>query len=572
MFKKIEPKPLTLQNLINRTIRNFGDSPSVSFVGGNPLSYSELGKKMADVTDVLFGLGLKKGDKVALLSHNMPNWVIAFFSVVSNGLIIVPILPDFTREEIDNVMIHSESKVLFISERLLSRIEGLELPHLEAQILLDNLTLIKGSVENSKETKVPKIIVKEDDLAAIIYTSGTTGRSKGVMLTHKNLTFIAMQSYTFQPINNKDVFLSLLPLSHTYENSIGMLYPVMYGAAIYYLEKPPTPAALLPALAKIRPTMMLSVPLIMEKLYKNQIQAKFSSNRFKRTIYKTPLFRKIIHRIAGKKLYQTFGGRLKFFGIGGAKLDSRVERFLKEAKFPYAIGYGLTETAPLLAGAATHQTKLQSTGFAVQGVELKINNPDKKGVGEIWAKGPNVMKGYYKNPEATSEVLTKDGWFCTGDFGRFDSEKRLFIKGRMKNTIVGSSGENIYPEDIETVINSHQFVVESLVIEEDGFLVAKVLVDIDELEKNIEHLKSVIEDKKEKGKKVLREIDEKYQDWISHFTKEVNAKLNRVSQIKQVHIMEEPFEKTASMKIKRFLYTKQPKKSDKKDVKSSKND
>ncbi|MFZ4725870.1 MAG: AMP-binding protein [Paludibacter sp.] len=557
MNKKIEPKPLTLQNLINNSIKNFAKSPSVSFVEGKPITYAELGQKIKETFTILLSLGLQSGDKVALFSHNMPNWVIAYFSVVSNGLIIVPILPDFTTEEVENVLVHSESKVLFISERLLTKVEGLDLPSLEAQILLDNLTLINGSPKNT-EIKIPKITVKEEDTAAIIYTSGTTGRSKGVMLSHRNLVFTAMQSYTFQPIDHNDVFLSLLPLSHTYENTIGMLYPILYGSAIYYLEKPPTPAALLPALTKIRPTMMLSVPLIMEKIYKNQIQSKFAANHFKQMIYKTPFFRKIIHRIAGKKLYQTFGGRMKFFGIGGAKLDSRVERFLKEARFPYAIGYGLTETAPLLAGAGTHQTKLQSTGFAVQGVDLKINNPDKKGVGEIWAKGPNVMQGYYKNPEATDEVLTPDGWFRTGDFGRFDSQKRLYIKGRMKNTIVGASGENIYPEDIETIINNHQFVVESLVLEEDGFLVAKILVDLDYLEKSIEHLKSVIEDKKEMGRKAIRSIDEKQHIWAQNFVKELNTKLNRTSQLKRVDLMKEPFEKTASQKIKRFLYTKKP--------------
>jgi long-chain acyl-CoA synthetase len=557
MNKKIEPKPLTLQNLINNSIKNFAKSPSVSFVEGNPITYAELGQKIKETFTVLLSLGLQSGDKVALFSHNMPNWVIAYFSVVSNGLIIVPILPDFTTEEVENVLVHSESKVLFISERLLSKVEGLDLPSLEAQILLDNLSLINGSPKNT-EIKIPKITVKEEDTAAIIYTSGTTGRSKGVMLSHRNLVFTAMQSYTFQPIDHNDVFLSLLPLSHTYENTIGMLYPILYGSAIYYLEKPPTPAALLPALTKIRPTMMLSVPLIMEKIYKNQIQSKFAANHFKQMIYKTPFFRKIIHRIAGKKLYQTFGGRMKFFGIGGAKLDSRVERFLKEAKFPYAIGYGLTETAPLLAGAGTHQTKLQSTGFAVQGVDLIINSPDKKGVGEIWAKGPNVMQGYYKNPEATDEVLTPDGWFRTGDFGRFDSQKRLYIKGRMKNTIVGASGENIYPEDIETIINNHQFVVESLVLEEDGFLVAKILVDLDYLEKSIEHLKSVIEDKKEMGRKAIKSLDEKQHIWAQNFVKELNTKLNRTSQLKRVDLMKEPFEKTASQKIKRFLYTKKP--------------
>jgi len=552
MYKKIVPKPLTLQFLINNTIRNYPKSPSVSFVDGDSIMYAELGQKINEVYKLLLSLGLKKDDKVALLSHNMPNWVIAYFAVVSNGLVIIPILPDFTSEEIENVLLHSEAKVLIVSERLLPRVENLDLPLLEAKILIDDFTLKMSITEIKDNVEQPKITVKEDDLAAIIYTSGTTGRSKGVMLTHRSLTFIAMQSYTFQPINNHDVFLSLLPLSHTYENTIGMLYPIMYGASIFYLEKPPTPSALLPALAKIRPTMMLSVPLIMEKIYKSQIQEKFASNRFKRMIYKTPIFRMLIHRIAGKKLYQTFGGRLRFFGIGGAKLDSRVERFLKEARFPYAIGYGLTETAPLLAGASPHQTKIQSTGFAVHGVHLKINNPDKKGVGEIWAKGPNVMIGYYKNPEATSEVLTKDGWFHTGDFGRFDSHKRLYLKGRMKNTIVGASGENIYPEDIETVINGHQFVVESLVIEEDGYLVAKVLLEMDNIEKSIDHLKMVFEDKKEKHK-----------IWSQNFMKEVNAKLNRVSQIKRVDIIDEPFEKTASLKIKRFLYTKTQKKSEK---------
>jgi long-chain acyl-CoA synthetase len=552
MNKKIEPKPLTLQSIIEYSVLHFGKMPSVSFVDGKPITYSELGKKIEEIALKLFSLGLKKGDKVALCSHNMPNWVIAYFSAVSKGLIIIPILPDFTREEIENVMLHSESKVLFVSERLRSRVEGLELPSLEATILLDDFSQISGKENVEIITKLPKITVKEDDTAAIIYTSGTTGRSKGVVLSHKSIAFVAMQSYTFQPISKSDVFLSLLPLSHTYENTIGMLYPIMYGASIFYLEKPPTAAALLPALTKIRPSMMLSVPLIMEKLYKTQIQGKFSNNHFKRMIYKTPLFRILIHRIAGKKLYQTFGGRLKFFGIGGAKLDSRVERFLKEAHFPYAIGYGLTETAPLLAGAGVHQTKIHSAGFAVHGVDLKINNPDKKGVGEIWAKGPNLMKGYYKNQEATAEVLTADAWFRTGDYGRFDKYKRLYIKGRIKNTIVGASGENIYPEDIETVINNHEFVVESLVIEEDGFLVAKVLLEIEELEKAMEHLKVVIGDKKEKHK-----------IWSQHFAQEINSKLNRVSQIKRVDIMEEPFEKTASQKIKRFLYTKQTKKQDK---------
>jgi long-chain acyl-CoA synthetase len=544
MYTKIVPQPLTLKSLMDYSLANFAENKAVSFVEGSPMSYKELGASIDAMAALLQSFGLKKGDKVALYCQNMPNWVAAYFSVVSYGMVIVPILPDFTAAEFENVIQHSEAKILFVSEKLKSRAQSVDLSQIKAIIGVDNLELLSG--ETAEKLVAAKAAeVEENDIAAIIYTSGTTGRSKGVVLTHKNITFVASQSYTFFPINKDDVFLSFLPLSHTYENSIGMLYPLIYGASIYYLEKPPTAASLIPAMKKIRPTMMMSVPLIMEKLYKSQIQAKFVKTKFSRLIYKNPLFRILIHRIAGKKLYQTFGGKLKFFGIGGAKLDSRVERFLREARFPYAIGYGLTETAPLLAGAGPSQTRLQSTGFATEGVELKIFEPNKKGVGEIWAKGPNVMVGYYKNPEATAEVLTEDGWFRTGDFGKFDAKKRLYIKGRMKNTIVGASGENIYPEDIESVINNNKYVVESLVVEEDGYLVAKVILDIEAIESNIEHIKSIFGEKKEQ-----------YNEWKKHFTKELNAKLNRSSQINRVDVMDEPFEKTASQKIKRFLYTK----------------
>mgnify|MGYP003584503733 FL=1 len=554
MHKKIVPSPLTLKSLIDYSVSQFADCTSVSFVDGKPITYKELGEKIDEFAALLFSSGLKKGDKVALFSHNMPNWVIAYFSVVSRGLIIVPILPDFTTEEVENVLTHSESKVLIVSERLFPKVSQIETPDLIVKIKLDDFTFLSDiSKLTFDSNKITETDVTEDDVAAIIYTSGTTGRSKGVVLKHKSVTFVAMQSYTVQPINHNDVFLSFLPLSHTYENSIGMLYPIMYGATIYFLEKLPTAPVLIAAMEKIKPTMMLSVPLIMEKLYKNQIYLKFRTSMLKKLVYRTPVTRKIIHHIAGKKLYKTFGGRLKFFGIGGAKLDYYVERFLKEAKFPYAIGYGLTETAPLLAGAAPHQTKLQSTGYALEGVELRINEPDELGVGEIWAKGPNVMLEYYKNPEATAEVLTTDKWFRTGDLGQFDKKKRLFIKGRLKNTIIGASGENIYPEDIESIINNTAYVSESLVVEEDGFLVAKILLDLEMAEKNIEHIKLIIEEKKEH-----------YHDWKNQLKKDINSKLGRSSQINRVDIMDEPFEKTASQKIKRFKYQKTKSKHDKK--------
>ena len=546
MYKKIVPSPLTLKSLIDHSVSTFADCNSVSFVEGNPITYKQLGEQIDDFASLLFSFGLRKGDKVALFSHNMPNWVVAYFSVVSRGLIIVPILPDFTSEEVENVLTHSESKILVVSDRLYSKVNKIETPYLIAKICLDDYSIRSSKIENKVDAKEKmEADVKEDDIAAIIYTSGTTGRSKGVVLTHKSVTFVAMQSFTVQPINHEDVFLSFLPLSHTYENSIGMLYPIMYGSSIYYLDKPPTAPILIAAMGKIKPTMMLSVPLIMEKIYKNQIYLKFRTSSLKKLAYRTPATRKFIHHVAGKKLYKTFGGRLKFFGIGGAKLDFYVERFLKEANFPYAIGYGLTETAPLLAGAAPHETCLNSTGYALEGVELKIHEPDEFGVGEIWARGPNVMVGYYKNPEATEEVLTPDKWFKTGDLGQFDKKKRLFVKGRLKNTIIGASGENIYPEDIESVINNTAYVSESLVIEEDGYLVAKILLDLELAEKNIEHIKTMVEEKKEH-----------FHEWKNQLKKDINSKLGKTSQINRVDIMEEPFEKTASQKIKRFRYQK----------------
>lgn len=554
MQKKITPNLLTLKWLIDNSVKNFSKFPSISYVDDTPISYKQLGEEIDNVAQLLFSFKLEKGDKIALFSQNMPNWVITYFAIVSKGLIVVPILPDFTKEEVENVLLHSESKVLIVSDKLAEKTNDLDIPNIKAQILVNDFSIMKGeSIKKTIDIKeINKIKVEENDIAAIIYTSGTTGRSKGVVLTHKNITFVAMQSYTIQKIDHTDVFLSLLPLSHTFENSIGMLYPIMYGASIYYLDKPPTATTLLPALGKIKPTMMLSVPLILEKIYKNQIYLKFRTSPLKKIIYRTPFTRKLIHKIAGKKLYTTFGGRLRFIGIGGAKLDYYVERFLKEGHFPYAIGYGLSETAPLLAGVNPHQTCLQSTGYALEGVELKIHEPNNEGVGEIWAKGPNVMQGYYKNKEATDEVLTEDGWFKTGDLGMFDAKKRLFIKGRKKNTIIGASGENIYPEDIESVINNSEFVMESLVIEEDGFLVAKVLLDIEAIEKHIAQIKSKVEHKKEH-----------FAEWKDHFTKDINSKLNRISQIKRIDVMDEPFEKTASQKIKRFKYTKKSSKKEK---------
>jgi len=387
--------------------------------------------------------------------------------------------------------------------------------------------------------------VEEDDLASIIYTSGTTGKSKGVMLTHKNLIWDAEHGGLIHNMSVTDRFLSLLPLSHTYENTLALILPVMCGSSVHYLKKLPTPAVLIPALQIVKPTIIFTVPLIIEKIYKKQIKPKFRSNLFIKTLYGIPPFRLFVNRVAGKKLMKTFGGELLFFGIGGAKLDGKVEQFLYEAKFPYSIGYGLTETAPLIAGADTGLQRLQTIGPEMPGVKLKINQPDRKtGQGEIWAKGPNVMKGYFKEPELTKEVLTEDGWFKTGDLGLIDDKGYLAFKGRLKNMIVSASGENIFPEEIESVINDFKNVVESLVVERKGKLVALVLLNMEELEIQYQSIR----DHAELFNKKLDEL-------IAELQLYVNARVNKFSQVQLILVQSKPFERTPTQKIKRFLYS-----------------
>ncbi|MDD4646031.1 MAG: AMP-binding protein, partial [Bacteroidales bacterium] len=319
------------------------------------------------------------------------------------------------------------------------------------------------------------------------------------------------------------------------------------GACVHILDKLPTASVLLPALKKVRPTYMLTVPLVMEKIYKSQIKGKVDGSPILRLLYRLPAFRRFFHRLAAKKLYATFGGRLKFFGIGGAKLDSATDRFLKEGGFPYSIGYGMTETAPLLCGSRPSGVKIQSTGTPVVGLEMKINEPDAEtGIGEIWVKGKNVMQGYYKEPEITAQVLLPGGWFRTGDLGTFDKDGYLFIKGRLKNVILGASGENIYPEEIESVINRYQYVLESVVVEKEGKLVALVHFNYEELEKQFAQFK---DDARQLMEQKIEEMKAELQQFV-------NSQVNRYSRLQSVIVQDTPFEKTATKKIKRFLYQK----------------
>ncbi len=552
----INQNKLTIPSLINESVKKYADNTAVVFVGEKNYTYKQMGEDIRLLSGLLSELGVSKGDKVAILSTNMPHWGVAFFAISVLGAVVVPILPDFHEKEIKTIIEHSEAKILFISSGLYPLVQKEITSLAEHTILVENFAIIPKETPADQlqqlptslpliQKKITPVDVEEEDLASIIYTSGTTGNSKGVMLTHKNLAWTTQQCFTLQEITENDRFLSILPLSHTLENTVGFLLPLKYGASVHYLQKPPVASVLLPAMQKVKPTIMLSVPLIIEKVFRAKILPTFQKNGLIRFLYSISTVRKVLHKVAASKLHKTFGGELHFFGIGGAKLDPTVERFLLEGKFPYAIGYGLTETSPLLAGAVGQNRRLGSTGIAMEGVKLRIGNADPvNGEGEIQAKGPNVMRGYYKAPEITKEVFTEDGWFKTGDRGRFDKNNLLFIKGRIKTMIVGASGENIYPEEIESVINKMRFVLESLVVEKKGKLVAMIHLNTEEVEQNFKDFKA----------EAQHFIHEKSEEILKEIQKKVNAEVNKFSKIQQVVLQPIPFEKTPTKKIKRFLY------------------
>jgi len=532
---------LTLADLFSKSIIDYSDRPAYSFIGKDSISYQEVGVYVAKLVDLFNKYGFAKGDKIAILGSNMPNWPICYFAITTSSRVVVPILPDFTAFEIVNILEHSESKALIVSKKLQYKIPEHIFNELDLIVSMDDFEILKAP---EKDNFLITTLPMPEELAAIIYTSGTTGTSKGVMLSHKNLVTEEFMTNKLFGIVKEDTLLSILPLSHTYECSIGMIQPFTHGAHVVYLDGAPTPSILLPALREVRPTIMLSVPLIVEKIYKNKIRPMFTKNFPMQVIYSFPLIRRALHKIAGKKLYQTFGGKLRFFGIGGSKLDGVVEKFLADAGFPYAIGYGLTETSPLLAGAIPGKTRWQSTGPKLDGLEMRINNPNSKNIGEIVIKGPNVMMGYYKDPETTATCFTTDGWFRTKDLGLIDKKGYLFIKGRADNMIVNSNGENIYPEEIESILNEHDLVLESLVTQANGKLIAIVYFNYEQIEALHQFMSNTEVNMEERVKKIKEEL----LDYI-------NSRVSKSSKISEIIEQVLPFEKTATQKIRRFLYT-----------------
>jgi len=500
-------------------------------------TYNSFKAKCDSLSKKLTQYGIGAGDKVAIFSQSMPNWSVAFFSIVPFGRIAIPILPDSSVNEVKNILEHSESKVIFVSQRLAGKLPQECREKMTLVIDLDTFEVLQADDDKftcDGKTSIPT----PDDIATIIYTSGTTGSAKGVVLSHRNLTSNVITCYHACKRTEKDRWLSVLPMAHTLEMTLCMLYPMYCGATVYYLPKPPVASLLMKALKMVKPTTMLTVPLIIEKVYKGSVLPTIQKSRT--LTWMNEHMNGLMCKIIGMKIKKTFGGKMSFYGIGGAKLDPEVERFLLKAGFPYAIGYGLTETSPLLGYAMHGWRAIGSFGYPVYNVKLKLHNVNPEtGEGEIVAKGPNVMLGYYKDPVRTKSVFTEDGWFRTSDIAVMDEKGRYFIKGRNNNMILGPSGENIYPEEIENVINNVEGVSESIVVERDGKLVALV-----------QPAENFIEWDKDSEDKIYEKLDA----WKAKLLKITNKNVSKASQVSSVEVMKEPFEKTATQKIRRFKY------------------
>ncbi|PKL07038.1 MAG: AMP-dependent synthetase, partial [Spirochaetae bacterium HGW-Spirochaetae-7] len=442
--------------------------------------YSGLASASRRFAARLGALGIARGDRVMLLCENRPEWAVAYFGIAAAGAVAVPVLVDFLPEQIANVAGHAGIKAVCASEKTAPKLAMIDaaLPVLRLDALDDSGTEPSGALPGDSRAS--------DDLACILYTSGTSGNSKGVMLTHGNIVSNVQATAAVFPLRPTDRVLSVMPLAHTLESTMGLLTPIFQGCSIFYLDRPPTAPVLAAALLLVKPTIMVIVPLIIEKLYRAKVEPKLRNH----PLYKFAPTRRLAVKAAGRKLEAAFGGCIRFLGIGGASLARDVEVFLHAAGFPYAIGYGLTETAPLVAAAVPYKTWIGSTGRPLDGVKVRIMPPadahDAGTVsalagdaeGEIQVLGPNVMLGYYKDDARTAEVFTADGWFRTGDLGAWDSRGLLHVKGRLKAMILGPSGENIYPEEIESTLASSGLVEESLVYAaKDGTLVAMVVLN-----------------------------------------------------------------------------------------------
>jgi len=551
---------MTLNYIVDSSCSKYRNYPAIGMAMEKPLSYGEFLESICAIAGRLQNEGIAKGDHIAILGENSHNWGIAYLAIVRLGAVAVPILPDLPESDVHHILNEMQVKALFTTQKQIEKIYELRKELQGPVITLDDYKAEISVVpvitfadylddalaafrENSENIIFPP--VGEDDLASILYTSGTSGYSKAVMLSHKNLTANAYAAAGLKEIKPGSVWLSILPMSHTYEFTCGFILPILCGGRIAYAGKTPTPAILQKLCAYEKPFAIFAVPLVLEKIYKKRVLPQIEKSSLLKGVCKFGMGRKFVYRKIGKKLVTFFGGNLQLMGIGGAALNPDVEKFLYEANFPYLVGYGMTESAPLIAGgpAGDKTIAIGSTGKPIPGVQVKIAHPDQDtGIGEITVCGANVMRGYYDDEDATEAVLTKDRWLSTGDLGFIDAAGNLHVCGRSKNVIVLANGENVYPEAIEHKLNTYHWVVESLLVENNGQMEAWIYPDYEFID--------------EQTAGSTRADRRAYiENLLNSMRTDLNTQLPKSSRLAKVFERREPFIKTATHKIKRYLYS-----------------
>ena len=539
---------------IEDSIKNNWDFDALTDYNGATLQYKDLARKIEKMHIIFAESGVQKGDKIALCGRNSSHWGVAFIATVTYGAVAVPILHEFKADNVHSIVNHSEAKLLFVGDMVWENLNVDVMPNLEGVVLLNDFSLLVS--RNDKLTyarehlnelfgrKYPKNFRKEhvsyhheeaDELAIINYTSGTTSDSKGVMLPYRCLLSNLNFAYTAVPLKQGDAVISMLPMAHMYGLAFEFIYEITVGCHLYFLTRTPSPSLIFKAFADIKPRLLVSVPLIIEKIIKKNVLPKLETPTMK-FLLKMPYINSQIRAQVRNEMVKAFGGNFFEVIIGGAAFNQDIDKLMKSIEFPYTVGYGMTECGPIICYEDWHNFAVASCGKAALNMEVKVLSPDPQNiVGEIVCKGPNVMLGYYKNEKATAQVLDADGWLHTGDLGIIDAEGNVFIKGRSKNMLLGPSGQNIYPEEIEDKLNNMPFVAESIVVQRDDKLVGLVYPDFDEAFKN------------GMGDEDLARIME--QNRV-----EVNHMLPAYEQITAIEIYHEEFEKTPKKSIKRFMY------------------
>ena len=545
----------SVNKIFENSFKKNWDRPAISNYQGETLHYKDLARRMEKLHIMFEECGLQKGDKVAICSRNQANWAVTFLAILTHGAVPVPLLHEFKSSNIHHLVNHSEAKILFVDEVIWEGLSETEMPDLHAIIQVNNFKILYANDESIVDAKAhlnelfgrryPEAFTSDcisyyedsaEELAVINYTSGTSGFSKGVMIPYRAIFSNLEFGRTVLPkLNNTHSVVSMLPCAHMYGLMFELLYELSVGAHVHFLSRVPSPKVIMRALSEVKPYVVIAVPLVIEKIYKNKVKPILEKEGV-RFLMKVPGVNQVIMNKIKTELINAFGGEFYEVIIGGAAFNKEVETFFKKMGFPFTVGYGMTECAPIIAYDDWQVEKLFSCGKAAPNMQIRIASADPVNVpGEIQIKGANVFLGYFKNEDATNEVFTEDGWFKTGDMGILDEDGALFIKGRTKCMILGPSGQNIYPEEVETVVNSQPYVVDSLVIEDDGGLTALIYPDFQQGEKE----------------GMSQEAMVKYMEGT---LSELNTILPNYARLKKIEVMSEDFERTPKKSIKRYLY------------------